>query len=76
MLEFEGCEDFGEMFDKLRLVTGKLQYIPNKNLSNAAYEELEYFEKDTTKFDDENKALFLDKLYYISEGLKNGIEAD
>lgn len=76
MLEFEGCEDFGEMFDKLRLVTGKLQYVSNKELSDASYEELKYFEKETTKFDDENKALFLDKLYYISEGLKNGIEAD
>ena len=39
MLEFEGCEDFGEMFDKLRLVTGKLKYVPNKALSDAVYAE-------------------------------------
>jgi len=72
LLEFEGCEDFGELFDSMRLVTTRLKYVPNQKLSDAAYAELKSFEDKN--FCPQEKAEFLDKVYYISEGLKAAIE--
>jgi len=76
LMEFDGCEDFAELFDKMRLVTTRLKYVPNNKLSDAAYAELKYFENEDIKFDDQHKAEFLDVTYYIAEGLKAAIEKE
>ena len=72
LLEFEGCEDFGELFDNMRVVTTRLKYVTNENLSNAALAELKDFEKK--EFGPEEKAEYLDTVYYIADGLKKAME--
>lgn len=72
LLEFEGCEDFGELFDNMRVVTTRLKYVPNQKLSDAAYAELKPFEDKS--FGPEEKAEYLDTVYYIADGLKKAME--
>lgn len=74
LLEFEGCEDFGELFDNMRLVTTRLKYVTNAKLSDAAYEELKSFEDKN--FGPQEKAEFLDKVSYISSGLRMAMEVE
>ena len=74
LLEFEGCEDFAELFDNMRLVTTRLKYVPNQKLSDAAYAELKSFEDKS--FGPQEKAEFLDKVSYIADGLKKAMEAE
>ncbi|HRA10058.1 MAG TPA: hypothetical protein PKX31_00220 [Chitinophagaceae bacterium] len=80
LLDFEGCEDFAELFDKMRLVTTRLQYVRNAKLSDAAYAELKEFEKDDKgnpiPFDSEHQAAFMEKAYQVAEGLKAAIERE
>lgn len=74
LMEFDGCEDFGELFDKMRLVTTRLKYVPNKALSDTVYAEMKNFEE--VEFNDQHKAEFLDVAYYVGEGLKNAMEPE
>lgn len=74
LLEFEGCEDFAELFDNMRVVTTRLKYVTNEKLSNAAYAELKDFEKK--EFGPDQKAEFLDKVSYIASGLRTAMEAE
>lgn len=74
LLEFEGCEDFAELFDNMRLVTTRLKYVPNQKLSDAAYTELKDFEDK--EFGPDQKAEFLDKVSYIASGLRTAMEAE
>ena len=74
LLEFEGCEDFSELFDNMRIVTTRLKYVSNEKLSDAAYSELKSFE--SKEFGPQEKAEFLDSVYYIGAGLKNSMEKE
>lgn len=72
LLKFEGTDDFGVLFDKMRLITGRLSYVKNDKLSDATYEVLKKYE--SLPFDDLNKAEFLDDCYYISVGLEKAMD--
>lgn len=74
LLEFEGCEDFAELFDNMRLVTTRLKYVSNEKLSDAAYAELKSFEGK--EFGPQEKAEFLDKVSYIASGLRTAMEVE
>ena len=67
LLGFEGTEDFGELFDKMRLITNRLEYVRNQKLSDEAYSILKKYEDKP--FEGNHKSEFLDDCYHISEGL-------
>lgn len=72
LLEFEGCEDFGELFDKMRLITGRLKYVQNMPLSDASYKILAKYED--LEFNSKTKSEFTDDVYYISLGLEKAMD--
>jgi len=72
LLEFEGCEDFGELFDRMRLITGRLKYVQNVPLSDASYKILSKYEDK--EFNSQTKSEFIDDVYYISIGLEKAME--
>jgi len=72
LLEFEGCQDFGELFDRMRLITGRLKYVQNVPLSDASYKILSKYED--REFNSQTKSEFIDDVYYISIGLEKAME--
>jgi hypothetical protein len=73
-MDFAGADSFGETTDRMRLVVSKLEYVRNQELSNAAFAVLEKYDDDVIKFDDTNKAKYIDDLNYIAVGLKEAME--
>ncbi len=71
-LGFEGAQDFGEIFDNMRVITGKLEYAKNQKLSDAVFEVMKKYEE--LPYTDENKARLTDDLNYISEGIVEAME--
>lgn len=72
LLEFEGCTNFGELFDRMRLITGRLKYVRNQKLSDEVYSILKKYED--REFDSQSKAEFLDDCFYVSVGLEKAMD--
>ena len=71
-LNYEGAQDFGEIFDNMRIIVNKLEYVKNSKLSDATFEVMKKYED--LPYDDGNKAKLTDDLNYIALGLVGAME--
>jgi len=85
-LDYQDCKDFGEVFDRMRLVKTALEPVGTRNFSNGLNQKIKDFidEVDSNgnptgqdkPFEPIYKNEYTDLMFYISEGLKEALNND